>query len=296
MQEKHQAKKKKTFYLAFVDLQIPFDRYDGKWWDGQCRKTEWNCGWWRRWGRCMVRQGCGEDRAWNQSQPQGEGGCASGLSTESSAIVLDVVMKVAQGRLSWELLYADDLICMATEREEPSRKLAEWRVSLVSKGLKVDGRREDKSDGQRRWQRPLEEWRQGLVRGHVESGARGWPLTHSSLRRAWSGSRGTVGEGLLLQINLHSRWHLLLGPSVKGREAGDDGRGDKCAVVRHVDAAPSFLTPHHPHVSHGLGRHVTDHVTIGLASVSRYMAWLRATGAYWGLSETNWGLDTRIIF
>ena len=35
---------------------------------------------------------------------------------------------------------------------------------------------------------------------------------------------------------------------------------------------------------------------IGPASGSRYMAWLRATGAYWGLSETNWGLDTRIIF
>ena len=28
---------------------------------------------------------------------------------------------------------------------------------------------------------------------------------------------------------------------------------------------------------------------IGPASGSRYMAWLRATGVYWGLSETNWG-------
>ena len=36
-------------------------------------------------------------------------------------------------------------------------------------------------------------------------------------------------------------------------------------------------------------------VPIGPVSGSRYMALLRTTGAYWGLSETNWGLDTRIV-
>ena len=47
------------------------------------------------------------------------------LSHLLCAIVTDVVVKVAGGRLLRELLYADDLIVMAMAMEEPRKKLAD---------------------------------------------------------------------------------------------------------------------------------------------------------------------------
>ena len=45
--------------------------------------------------------------------------------------------------LSWmsspsELLYADDQVLMAPTMEQPARRVAEWRASLLNKGLKVN--------------------------------------------------------------------------------------------------------------------------------------------------------------
>ena len=37
-----------------------------------------------------------------------------------------------------ELLYADDLVLMAPTMEQLSRRVAEWRASLLDKGLKVN--------------------------------------------------------------------------------------------------------------------------------------------------------------
>ena len=43
-----------------------------------------------------------------------------------------------------ELLYASDLVLMAPTMEQPGRCVAEWRVSILDKGLKVNsGRSKD---------------------------------------------------------------------------------------------------------------------------------------------------------
>ena len=51
---------------------------------------------------------------------------------------MDVVAKQARSGSPWELLYADDLVLMATTGDELGRKLVEWRASLLVKGLAVN--------------------------------------------------------------------------------------------------------------------------------------------------------------
>ena len=41
-------------------------------------------------------------------------------------------------RLASELLYADDLVIMAPTMEQLGRRVADWRASLLGKGLKVN--------------------------------------------------------------------------------------------------------------------------------------------------------------
>ena len=60
------------------------------------------------------------------------------LSPLFFAAVMDVVYSEARGGLSSELLYADDLVIMAPTMEELGRLVADWRTSLLVKGLKVN--------------------------------------------------------------------------------------------------------------------------------------------------------------
>ena len=62
---------------------------------------------------------------------------ASRASTEFS-VVMDVVAREARSGLPSELLYADDLVLMAPIMEQPGRRLAEWRASLLVKEVKVN--------------------------------------------------------------------------------------------------------------------------------------------------------------
>ena len=50
-------------------------------------------------------------------------------------IMMDVVTKEVRAGLLWELLYADALVLVATAREGLCRKLEQWRMSLMAKGL-----------------------------------------------------------------------------------------------------------------------------------------------------------------
>ena len=52
--------------------------------------------------------------------------------------VTNVVSSKVRCCLHSELLYADDLVLMATTMEKLGRRVAEWRVSLLDKGLKVN--------------------------------------------------------------------------------------------------------------------------------------------------------------
>ena len=52
--------------------------------------------------------------------------------------VMDVVSSEARSGLPSELLYADDLVIVAPTMEQLGRWLADWRASLLGKGLKVN--------------------------------------------------------------------------------------------------------------------------------------------------------------
>ena len=54
------------------------------------------------------------------------------------AAAMDVVSSEARSGLPSELLYADDLVIMAPIMEQLGRRVAEWRASLLDKGLKVN--------------------------------------------------------------------------------------------------------------------------------------------------------------
>ena len=49
-----------------------------------------------------------------------------------------VLSSEARSGLPSELLYADDLVIMAPTMEQLGRRVAEWRASLLGKGLKVN--------------------------------------------------------------------------------------------------------------------------------------------------------------
>ena len=60
------------------------------------------------------------------------------LSPLLFATVMDIVSSEARSGLPSELLYADDLVIMAPTMEQPGRWVADWRASLLGKGLKVN--------------------------------------------------------------------------------------------------------------------------------------------------------------
>ena len=51
---------------------------------------------------------------------------------------MDVISSETRSGLPSELLYADDLVFMAATMEPLNRCVAEWRSSLLDKGLKVN--------------------------------------------------------------------------------------------------------------------------------------------------------------
>ena len=62
---------------------------------------------------------------------------------------MDVVSSEARSGLPSKLLYADDLVIMAPTMEQLGRRVADWRASLLGKGLKVNAGKS--SDGWKQW-------------------------------------------------------------------------------------------------------------------------------------------------
>ena len=60
------------------------------------------------------------------------------LSPLLVTVVMDVVSSEEGSGLPSELLYADGLVLMAPTMEQLGRRVAEWRASLLDKGLKVN--------------------------------------------------------------------------------------------------------------------------------------------------------------
>ena len=140
VQEKHQAKKKKLYY-AFVDLEKEFDRVPRevvRWALRKLGVDEWlirtvmalyteAC--------TIVRTDAGLSESFEVKVGLHQG---SVLSPLLFAAVMDVVSSKARRGLPSELLYADDLVIMAPTIEQLGRRVADWRASLLGKGLKVN--------------------------------------------------------------------------------------------------------------------------------------------------------------
>ena len=60
------------------------------------------------------------------------------LSPLLFAVVMDFVSKEARSDLPSELLYDDDLVFIAPTMQQLRRRVAEWRVSLLDKEVKVN--------------------------------------------------------------------------------------------------------------------------------------------------------------
>ena len=140
VQEKHQAKKKKLYY-AFVDLEKAFDRDPRdvvRWVLRKLGVDEWLI----RTVMALYTEACTADRTDAELSESFEVkvGLHQGsvLSPLLFAAVMDVVSSKPRGDLPCELLYADDLVIMAPTMELIGRRVADWRASLLGKGLKVN--------------------------------------------------------------------------------------------------------------------------------------------------------------
>ena len=60
------------------------------------------------------------------------------LSPLLFAVVMNAVSSEARSGLPSELLYADDLVIMPPTMEQLGRHVAQWRASLLNKGLKLN--------------------------------------------------------------------------------------------------------------------------------------------------------------
>ena len=60
------------------------------------------------------------------------------LSPLLFSAVMYIVSSEARSDLPSELLYANDLVIMAPTMEQIGRRVADWRASLLGKGLKVN--------------------------------------------------------------------------------------------------------------------------------------------------------------
>ena len=143
VQNKHQAKKKRRYY-AFVDLEKAFDRVRRKMMRWALRKLgvdEWLI----RTVMALYTEDCtvvitdaGLRECFELKVGLHQG---SVLSPLLFAAVMDVISSEARSGLPSELLHADDLVIMAPTMEQLGIRVADWRTSLLGKGLKVNARK-----------------------------------------------------------------------------------------------------------------------------------------------------------
>ena len=123
VQEKHQAKKQKLYYV-FVDLEKDFDRVPidvVRWALRKLGVDEWLI---RTVACTVVRTDAGLSESFEVRVALHQGSVQSPLLF---AAVMDVVSSEARSGLPSELLYADDLVIMAPTMEQLGRRVAECR-------------------------------------------------------------------------------------------------------------------------------------------------------------------------
>ena len=140
VQKKHQEMRKKLYY-AFVDLEKAFDRVPREVVRWDLRKLGVDK-WLIRTVMALYTEDCivvktdaGLSESFDVKVGLHQG---SVLSPQLFAVVMDVVSSEARSGLPFELLYAADLVLMTLTMEHLGRRVAEWRASLLDKGLKVN--------------------------------------------------------------------------------------------------------------------------------------------------------------
>ena len=140
LQEKYLAVNKRL-YMAFVDLEIAFDRVPRKVIWLALRKLgveEWIVrlvqGMYAN-ARSRIRVGEGFSKEFEVKVGVHQG---SVLSPLLFIIVLEALSREFRAGVPWEDLYADDLVIIADSLEECVRRLLIWKEAMEKKGLRVN--------------------------------------------------------------------------------------------------------------------------------------------------------------
>jgi len=140
MQEKFLGKKKEL-WMGFVDLEKAFDRVPREvlWW---ALRSVGLCEWLIKVIMSLyegvttaVKVGTGISSEFGVKVGVHQG---SVLSPLLFTIVLEALTRKCRGGLPWELLFADDLVLLASTEDELKDKIRKWKKCLEDKGLKVN--------------------------------------------------------------------------------------------------------------------------------------------------------------
>ena len=140
LQEKH-LDRKLSLYFAFVDLEKAFDRVPRKviWWAKRKLGVE---EWLVKLVQAMYSNARSQVRVnGTYSDPfEVKVGVHQGsvLSPLLFIIVLEALSREYRTGCPWELLYADDLVIIASSEEELIAKLRLWKLQMEGKGLRVN--------------------------------------------------------------------------------------------------------------------------------------------------------------
>ena len=139
--KRNTKQRRSCVYYVFVDLEKAFDRVPRevvRWIMRKLGVDEWLiCTVMALYTEActIVRTDAGLNESFEVNVGLHQG---SVLSPLLFAAAMDVVSSEARSGLPSELLYADDLVIMAPTMEQLGRRVAEWRASLLDKGLKVN--------------------------------------------------------------------------------------------------------------------------------------------------------------